>query len=161
MDIDKLAKYILQQYPGKPFSFFEGLKHDDNIIKNIAMYMANSISYQNRQKIIKVFQRNTGKIQKYFITDEIESKLTVAKKRSMVDSFYSVVENWHFEVKELEGSCSSDTSVYGKICKLMQMKNCLKNRLKLKQRWVRSRNQLALSKCSNNTISQIPSDAAS
>lgn len=66
MDIEKLALYIIREFPNMPFSYFVELNTNDEDIHKISNFMFGDKKYQNRYTITKIFKRNTGNINQYF-----------------------------------------------------------------------------------------------
>lgn len=144
IDIERLARYITERFPGKPFSVFLSLDVNSTIIKELSLFVFKNSKYQSRYSITKVFRRNTGKIDQYFRQDEAPILgASSFKNRDGSCEFYDIkrlkeiISKLNISTDHLKLSCYSAASVHGSICQHLNLKNNLKNRMKIKQRWSR------------------------
>lgn len=114
---------------------------NSTLVEKAALFLYNSSDFKDRNRILKVLQRNTGKVQdliNFEVIPEEISLRTPNRSEVIYKKISEVVDNERISMLNLFESYYNKQKVYGRLCKLFHVKNNLKNRKKLHSYWRRN-----------------------
>lgn len=162
LDVHKLSEFLNQKYADMHFDDFKQLDSNIPIIHDICVKMFNNVDRKSKIYIKSYFKRNTGNLRQLLTnklkTDIIRHSNPPNAVNINIQHFRDVIRKANINMQILfADSYYKNDAIYSTLCKLLNKKNSLRNRKKIKAFCYRNHLEIfKFKETSENTKGLIP-----